>query len=144
MIAPLNRQTPTGLPLSEPTFSISELAREFNITTRTIRFYEEKGLLEPRREGQRRIYSPADRVRIKLILRGKRIGMTLQESADVIDLYNPESNNSQQLEALIQSVKERREKLEQQKRDIDEMLAGLNEVQALCEAALSKPGTQHH
>lgn len=130
--------------LSEQTYSISELAREFGITTRTIRFYEEKGLVNPRRQGQRRIYTPADRVRIKLILRGKRIGMTLQESAEVIDLYNPDNNNTQQLETLIQSVQQRRSRLEQQKRDIDDMLSGLDEVEALCEAAMAKPASQRH
>lgn len=122
--------------MSDKTYSISELAREFGITTRTIRFYEEKGLVQPGRDGQRRIYTAADRVRIKLILRGKRIGMTLAESAEVIDLYDPANNNTQQLEALIKTVSERREQLEQQKRDIDDMLEGLLEVQALCEAAL--------
>lgn len=122
--------------MEEKTYSISELAREFEITTRTIRFYEEKGLVHPQRVGQRRVYSAADRVRIKLILRGKRIGMTLAESAEVIDLYDPANNNTQQLQALIHTVAERRGKLEQQKRDIDDMLAGLDEVQTLCEAAL--------
>ncbi len=119
------------------TYTISELAREFGVTTRTIRFYEEKGLISPRREGQRRLYSAADRVRIKLILRGKRIGMTLQESAEVIDLYDPEHNNTEQLHSLISNVEARREKLLQQKLDIDDMLAGLDEVQRLCERALA-------
>jgi DNA-binding transcriptional MerR regulator len=123
--------------LNEPTYTISELAREFDITTRTIRFYEEKGLINPRREGQKRIYSAADRVRIKLILRGKRIGMTLSESAEVIDLYDPGNNNTHQLKALISSVNERREKLRQQQRDIDEMLSRLDEVKSLCESALA-------
>lgn len=122
--------------MSQNTYSISELASEFGITTRTIRFYEEKGLVQPERDGQRRIYTPADRVRIKLILRGKRIGMTLAESAEVIDLYDPGTNNAQQLQSLILTVTERRERLEQQKRDIDDMLEGLIEVQSLCEAAL--------
>ncbi|MFK7976745.1 MAG: MerR family DNA-binding transcriptional regulator [Halioglobus sp.] len=122
--------------MTEKTYSISELAQTFGITTRTIRFYEEKGLIHPSRDGQRRIYTDADRVRIKLILRGKRIGMTLAESAEVIDLYDPANNNAQQLSALIQTVSERRERLEQQKRDIDDMLEGLIEVQSLCEAAL--------
>lgn len=123
--------------MTDKTYSISDLAREFDITTRTIRFYEEKGLIHPRRVGQRRIYTPADRVRIKLILRGKRIGMTLAECVEVIDLYDPANNNAQQLQALIGTVTERRQKLEQQKRDIDDLLEGLDEVQALCEAALN-------
>jgi len=122
----------------EKTYTISDLAKEFGVTTRTIRFYEEKGLVTPLREGQKRLYSPADRVRIKLILRGKRIGMTLQECVDFIDMYDPEHNNDEQLHSLIDDVKHRREKLQQQKQDIDDMLSGLEEVQALCEAALAR------
>jgi DNA-binding transcriptional MerR regulator len=122
----------------EKTYTISDLAKEFGVTTRTIRFYEEKGLVTPLREGQKRLYSPADRVRIKLILRGKRIGMTLQECVDFIDMYDPGHNNDDQLHSLIDDVKHRREKLQQQKKDIDDMLSGLEEVQALCEAALAR------
>ena len=118
------------------THTISELAQEFGVTTRTIRFYEEKGLISPLRQGQKRLYSNSDRVRIKLILRGKRIGMTLQECVDFIDMYDPEHNNAEQLRSLIDSVKRRRESLLQQKKDIDDMLAGLDEVQELCEESL--------
>ena len=119
------------------THTISQLAKEFGVTTRTIRFYEEKGLVTPLREGQKRLYTNADRVRIKLILRGKRIGMTLQECVEFIDMYDPEHNNAEQLHSLIDNVKSRREQLLQQKKDIDEMLAGLAEVQGLCEASLA-------
>ena len=118
-------------------YSISDLAREFGVTTRTIRFYEEKGLVAPLRQGQKRLFSGTDRVRIKLILRGRRIGMTLQECVDFIDMYDPEHNNAEQLQALIEDVKGRRERLLQQKKDIDDMLAGLDEVQDLCEASLA-------
>ena len=124
--------------MPEKTYTISDLAKEFGVTTRTIRFYEEKGLVSPSRQGQKRLYSPADRVRIKLILRGKRIGMTLQECVDFIDMYDPEHDNDEQLHSLIDDVKHRREKLQQQKKDIDDMLSGLEEVQALCEAALTR------
>jgi DNA-binding transcriptional MerR regulator len=124
----------------DTTYTISELAKEFGITTRTIRFYEEKGLIAPLREGQKRLYQPADRVRIKLILRGKRIGMTLDECVELIDMYDPEHNNSEQLHSLIDTVHSRRARFLQQRRDIDEMLAGLDEVQALCEQALADAG----
>ncbi|MEZ7952076.1 MAG: MerR family DNA-binding transcriptional regulator [Halioglobus sp.] len=120
------------------TYTISELASEFGVTTRAIRFYEEKGLVQPLREGQRRVYTAADRVRIKLILRGKRIGMTLQESVEVIDLYDPQRNNTEQLLSLINTISVRRARLLQQKDDIDDMLTGLNEVLRLCEKALGK------
>ncbi|MGI9295271.1 MAG: MerR family transcriptional regulator [Pseudomonadales bacterium] len=124
------------------TYTISELAKEFDVTTRTIRFYEEKGLVSPLREGQKRLYTPADRVRIKLILRGKRIGMTLDECVEVIDMYDGEHNNDEQLHSLIGTVTARRERFLQQKRDIDDMLAGLDEVQSLCEQALAASSTK--
>ena len=92
----------------QTSYTISELAKEFGITSRTIRFYEEKGMISPLREGQKRLYTPADRVRIKLILRGKRIGMTLQECVEFIDMYDPEHNNTAQLRSLIANVKQRR------------------------------------
>ena len=119
------------------TYTISDLASEFGVTTRTIRFYEEKGLISPRRAGHRRLYSPADRVRIKLILRGRRIGMTLRECVGFIDMYDPEHDNAEQLRALLADIKQRRENLLQRKRDIDAMLAGLDEVQDLCESSLA-------
>jgi len=121
----------------DKTYTISDLAKEFGVTTRTIRFYEEKGMISPLRDGLKRLYSSADRVRIKLILRGKRIGMPLQECVDVIDMYDPEHNNAEQLHSLINKVKERREQLLQQKRDIDDMLTGLDEVQSLCKQSLA-------
>ena len=121
--------------------TISELAKEFDVTTRTIRFYEEKGLIHPAREGQKRLYSAADRVRIKLILRGKRIGLTLAECVEVIDMYDPDDDNHEQLHSLIDKVAQRRALLQQQKKDIDDMLAGLDEVQALCEQALARGDT---
>jgi DNA-binding transcriptional MerR regulator len=126
--------------MPEATYTISELAREFGVTTRTIRFYEEKGLVTPRRQGQKRLYTAADRVRIKLILRGKRIGMTLDESVEVIDMYDPEHDNSEQLHSLIRRVQEKRQRLLQQQRDIEEMLRGLDEVQSLCEQSLVDAG----
>ena len=124
--------------MQKQTYTISELASEFEVTTRTIRFYEEKGLVQPMREGQKRLYTAADRVRIKLILRGKRIGMTLQESVEVIDLYDPKRNNAEQLLSLINTISVRRARLLQQKDDIDDMLTGLSEVLGLCEKALGK------
>lgn len=120
--------------------TISELAKEFGITTRTIRFYEEQGYIKPQREGTKRLYSDADRVRIKLILRGKRLGMTLKESVEIIDLYQSDDNNHQQLSTLLMTINDRRDKLLQQQRDITETLNSLDEVRALCERNL--PTTQ--
>ena len=123
--------------MAQPTYTISQLAEEFGVTTRTIRFYEEKGYVHPHRDGQRRVFSAADRVRIQLILRGKRIGLSLQESVEVIDMYDPKHNNEDQLHSLQATVRERRASLEQQQADIADMLKGLAEVDALCEQALT-------
>ncbi|MFV0476334.1 MAG: MerR family transcriptional regulator [Parahaliea sp.] len=130
--------------MMDKTYSISDLASEFDITTRAIRFYEEKGLINPRRDGQKRLYSPADRVRIKLILRGKRIGMSLAESAEVIDLYNPQHNNEEQLLSLIGTIRDKRARLLQQKKDIDDTLISLDEIERLCQQALIGDRIKQH
>jgi len=122
--------------VAQQTYTISELAKEFGVTTRTIRFYEEKGYIHPLREGNKRLFSAADRVRIQLIMRGKRIGLSLQECVEVIDMYDPKHNNADQLHSLKATVQERRALLERQQTDINDMLEGLAEVEALCEQAL--------
>ena len=118
-------------------YSISDLAREFDVTTRTIRFYEEKGFLSPRRQGQTRIFSPADRVRLKLVLRGKRLGFSLEESRDIINMYEPESANTRQLETLLGRIREKQALLTRQKKEIDVMLGELAANEKACLDALS-------
>lgn len=117
-------------------YSISELASEFDVTTRTIRFYEEKGLLQPRRAGQRRIYGPADRTRLRLILRGKRLGFSLEESAEIIGMYGTPGNNRRQLETLLARIAQRRSELERQRRDLDTMMQELAQAEKNCREAL--------
>lgn len=124
-------------------YSISELSNEFEISTRTIRFYEEKGFIEPVRSGHRRIYSAADRARIRLILRGKRIGLSLAESVEIIDMYQPGESDSTQLASLLDRVGKRRAALEQQRKDLDDMLMALNEVEELCREAQLKHQKKH-
>ena len=119
------------------TYGISDLAGEFGVSTRTIRFYEEKGFITPRREGQRRIYSAADRARIRLILRGKRIGLSLAESVEIIDLYD--GSDAQQLDVLLARIEAQREALHQRRQDIDAMLVALDDVEALARRARSRP-----
>ncbi|MDY6797343.1 MAG: MerR family DNA-binding transcriptional regulator [Pseudomonadota bacterium] len=119
------------------TYSISELAREFDITTRTIRFYEEADMLQPERQGQARVYSDRDRVKLKLILRGKRLGFSLAESRELIEMYDPASDNRHQLEALLGKIRERREALERQLLDIRAMQSELDEAESRCLSALS-------
>src|SRR5216683_2986384 len=95
-------------------FSISELAREFDVTPRAIRFYEDQGLLAPRRDGQRRIYTPRDRTRLKLTLRGKRLGLTLAEIRELIDMYEPGRDDRPQLERFREVLESHRKSLLQQ------------------------------
>ena len=120
------------------TYSISDLAREFGITTRTIRFYEEKGYLSPKREGTRRIYSSPDRTSLRLILRGKRLGLTLDETADMIKMYGSPRGNQKQLEKFIVRIDEKRTELEQKQQDLEFMLTDLQSVEDKCHVALAE------
>ena len=106
-------------------YSIRELSQEFDVTTRTLRFYEEKGLLSPARSGQNRTYSATDRARLILILRGKTLGLSLEQSADLIAMYDPASNNKKQLEALIEKIQSRRHQLQTQKQELERMIIDL-------------------
>ena len=126
-----------------PTFSISDLSREFNISTRTLRFYEEKGLLAPQREGQSRIFDAADRTRLRLILRGKSLGFTLDESADIISMYDPASNNEHQLKALIDKIREKKDRLTNQKAEIENMLTDLTEWEKRSRKSLRQMRRKH-
>jgi len=119
-------------------FSIRDLASEFDVTTRTIRYYEEKGLLSPTREGAKRIYSPSDRTTLKLILRGKRIGLSLEESAEIIRMYGSPEKNRQQLEKLIDRIRHKREVLKRQKNDLESLLFDLQDVEQRCCVALTE------
>ncbi len=104
-------------------YSIGDLAREFDVTPRAIRFYEDQGLLAPRRAGQRRIYSARDRTRLKLTLRGKRLGLTLSEIRELIDMYEPGRDERPQLERFLAVLGSHRETLEQQRADIEAQLS---------------------
>lgn len=103
-------------------FSIGELAREFDVTPRAIRFYEAEGLLAPRRDGQRRIYTARERTRLKLTLRGKRLGLSLSEIRDLIDMYEPGRDERAQLERFLAVLQRHKAALEQQREDIDAQL----------------------
>jgi len=120
------------------TYSISDLARELDITTRAIRFYEEQGMLAPERRGQERIYSAKDKVTLKLILRGKRIGFSLAECRELIELYDPETGSRRQLETFMGKIAERRLQLEQQLLDIQQMQLELDTAEERCLAALAE------
>ena len=124
--------------MSSSTYSISDLARELDITPRAIRFYEEQGMLSPERRGQERVYSAADKVALKLILRGKRIGFSLAECKELIELYDPASGNRKQLETFMHKIAERRLQLEQQLLDIQQMQLELDTAEERCQIAMSE------
>lgn len=121
---------------TERTYGISELAQEFGITARAIRFYEDKGLMTPLRDGQRRVYSGRDRIRLMLILRGKRLGFSLREIQDILDLYHAERGEVGQLRYFIAKMQERRDSLMRQREDIDLTLQELDRLEADCQSLL--------
>lgn len=124
------------MPLAR-TFSITELAREFEVTTRTIRHYEEQGLLNPAREGTSRIFSNRDRVRLKLALRGKRLGFSLNDIRELFELYDMAHDEKKQLEEFLGKLEKRRALLEQQKEDIEIMLNEVNFFAGQCRRLLA-------
>jgi DNA-binding transcriptional MerR regulator len=125
------------VPLDSQTWSIAELAAEYDVTLRTIRFYEDRGLLTPERRGTVRVYHPRDRVRLGLILRGKRLGFSLDEIATIVDMYDAEPGEEGQLVYLLDQITTRRAELEQRRQDIDKTLEELAEVERRCEADLN-------
>ena len=125
------------VPVETATWSIAELAAEYDITLRTIRFYEDRGLLTPERRGTARVYHPRDRIRLSLILRGKRLGFSLDEIAKIVDMYDAEPGEEGQLVYLLDQITHRRAELEQRRRDIEETLHDLAEVEARCRADLT-------
>lgn len=105
-------------PAAGPTYTIGELAREFDLTTRAIRFYEDCGLLQPQRKGRNRIYTPRDRTRLKLTLRGKRLGLTLSEVKELVDMYESPRDTQAQLKKFLSVLALHRAQLEQQMADL--------------------------
>lgn len=128
--------------LKGTTYTIGDLAREFDITTRTIRFYEDEGLLAPIRVGSRRLYRRRDRTRLKLILRGKRLGFTLGEIRETFDLYDQAHGESKQLRYYLSVLEDKHEQLLQQRHDLDEALAELNQSYEHCRQLLEQQERQ--
>jgi len=119
------------------TYGIGQLAEEFGVTSRALRLYEEEGLLDPERDGTRRIYTERDRVRLRLILRGKRLGWSLAEIRESFDLYDSDRGEEAQLELMLDKLSQRRELLLRQKRDVDHALEEVERLAADAEAALA-------
>lgn len=121
--------------MTESTYTIAELAREFDLTPRAIRYYEDQGLIAPARAGVQRIYTRRDRTRLRLTLRGKRLGLSLAEIRELIDMYDTAPESSQ-LERLLEVLARRRARLEQQREDIAAVLAELDAFENQCRGLL--------
>jgi DNA-binding transcriptional MerR regulator len=121
-------------------YSIAELAREFGITARTIRFYEDEGLIKPRRQGLTRLYSTHDRVRLSWILRGKRLGFSLGEIKELLDLYQVDRTGNQQLRELLRRSRLHIADLERKRRDLDAHIGEFKDVEAQVTAELKQRG----
>jgi DNA-binding transcriptional MerR regulator len=127
-----------------PNYTITELAREFDITPRAIRFYEDQGLLMPKREGaggRTRVYSARERTRLKLTLRGKRLGLTLSEIKSLVDMYESPKDSAAQLNRFLLVLAQHREMLEQQREDLDVTLAEIEAHEAQCRRMLETGAT---
>ena len=129
------------MPTAPPHYRIGELAHEFGVTLRTIRFYEEHGMLTPTRAGRQRIYSVRDRVRLKLILRGKRLGLPLGEIAEIINLYDHAGDEMGQAQKLLAALSARRDQLVQQRDDIEHILAEIDVLEQHCRVLIT-PSTE--
>jgi DNA-binding transcriptional MerR regulator len=119
------------------TFSIGELSKHFNITPRSIRFYEEQSLIKPERKGQTRVYYVKDKVRLKLILRGKRLGFSLAEISKLFELYDINPNSQAQLETMLALTQTKRAVLKQKFNDIQMVLNELDDVESRCQEELN-------
>ncbi|HWW99690.1 MerR family DNA-binding transcriptional regulator [Collimonas sp.] len=130
-----------------PTYTITELAREFDITPRAIRFYEDQGLLSPKRDGaggRNRVYAPRERTRLKLTLRGKRLGLTLSEIKSLVDMYDSPKDSAPQLELFLQVLARHREHLEQQREDIEVTLEEITAHEDECRRLLNSGQLSDH
>jgi DNA-binding transcriptional MerR regulator len=117
-------------------YSISDLSKEFDITTRSIRFYEDQGLISPARKGQTRIYNQRDKVRLKLILRGKRLGFSLAETGRLFELYDVDKTSAKQLNSIMELINNKKNDLTQQLEDINAVLIELNDLEDNCQETL--------
>ncbi|WP_417671489.1 MerR family transcriptional regulator [Roseibium sp.] len=121
-------------------YTITQLTQEFGVTTRTLRFYEAQGLLSPQRRGRQRLYTPADRTRLKLILRGKRLGFSLAEVREIIEMYGRAPGEPGQLRLLMDKIRTRRAELLEKREDIELTLKDLDEVEAGARARMAELG----
>jgi DNA-binding transcriptional MerR regulator len=121
----------------EPTWSITDLAAEFGVTLRTLRHYEDVGLLTPERRGTTRVFHTRDRIRLQLILRGRRLGFSLPDIRTIVDMYDEQPGEAGQLHYLLDQIEVRRAELDRLRRDIEETAAELDLVEARCREDLA-------
>lgn len=121
-------------------YTITELTREFGISTRTLRFYEDEGLIAPVRRGRTRLFRPSDRHLLKQILRGKRLGFSIAEIHEIIQMYREPPGETGQLKLLMKRVEEKRDDLRQKRRDIDETVGELDQIEESCIERLAELG----
>lgn len=121
-------------------YTITELTREFGISTRTIRFYEDEGLIHPIRRGRTRLFRPSDRQLLRNILRGKRLGFAISEIREIVQMYREPPGEAGQLRAILRRVAERRAELQQKQRDIDDMLGELEAAEEACLTRMAELG----
>jgi len=119
------------------TWSITELSEEFGVTLRTLRHYEDVGLLTPERRGSRRVFHPRDRIRLQLVLRGRRLGFSLPEIRTIVNMYDEQPGEAGQLHYLLEQIEVRRAELDRLRRDIDDTLRELDEVADRCRQDLA-------
>jgi DNA-binding transcriptional MerR regulator len=119
-------------------WTIAEVAEEFGVTHRTIRYYEDQGLVSPERRGTQRVFHPRDRVRLSLVLRGKRLGFGLEEIRRIVDMYDQTPGEAGQLRYLLDQIATRRADLEQRRADLEQTLAELDDVEARCRRDLRR------
>ena len=135
-----SKTAPRTVNRDSKTFTITELAQEFDVTPRAIRFYEDVGLLEPARAGRNRVYTQRDRTRLKLTLRGKRLGLSLQEVKQLVDMYESPADTAPQLQAFLGVLQEHRMQLEQQLEDIEVTLSEITQHEDRCKRLLAEAG----
>jgi DNA-binding transcriptional MerR regulator len=121
-------------------YSITELTREFDISTRTLRFYEDEGLIHPVRRGRTRLFRPSDRQLVRQILRGKRLGFSIAEIREIIQMYKEPPGEVGQLKLMIRRIEEKREDLRQKRRDLEDTLAELDQAEESCLERLAELG----
>ena len=141
-MSPPRKSADAAAPSHEPHYTISQLASEFALTTRAIRFYEDEGLVAPRRNGQARVYGERERTRIKLILRGKRLGLALAEIREILDLYDARGGDRRQLLRFLEVLDHRRRQLEVQRADIDALLDEIGGIERDCRRRLKAGGNE--